>query len=373
VAQVLSYHQPTPGSNYFNSTKASAADLEEEFTNRLKESGSRITSRTIKHASKTFEEIISQDVHFGTLLNKIKKAYDAYIRSKWGDLQSEDECPSYEELEAKVKNLEGTVKDKNGAISKLEKDFSALRNEMEKIYLEEKATKDSIIHDLKVRIDVLSKQLTEVKKENDELKRTLKESSFNNESKKDIEIQNLVHDNTILNEEWIRLRNECDYLIMKENKLRYFYDTLNSAVYPMQEIYENTMKNIPTTRFYEFLEAQNNAQHQYGANDHMNYAPYGHVSQDNYHLNEPYNPDEDPSKSHSEQEPIKKSEISFWSSDSYEPLPVKEVLIKPKPEIIPSLCLDNLPEYETSSEEDEQEYKNVPYQKGYNYIDNFYK
>ena len=334
----------------------------------MKESGTKITSRTIKHASKTFEEIISQDVHFGTLLHKIKKAYDTYIRSKWGELQSDNEWPSYEELETKIKALEGVLKDKNAIISKLEKDFITMRNEKDKMFLEEKTTKDSIIHDLKGRIDSLNKQVTDIKKENDELKKIVSDYSLDKENDKDVEIQNLIHDNTILNEEWIRLRNQWDYLIMKENKLRYFYDTLNSAVYPMQEIYDNTMKNIPTTRFYEFLESQNQAPHPY------NYPNGQYMNSEMGHMynNGQYPPEMPSSKNHSEPEPIKKSEISFSSQDSYEPLPVNEIKIPPKPNNIPTLCFDNLPEYETSSEEDDQD-NNVQYQNGYNYIDNFYK
>lgn len=202
MAQILTHKQPSPGNMYFSSTsKSTAADLDEEFTNRMKETGPGITSRSIKYVSKTFDEIISQDLHFGTLLHKVKKAYDTYIKSKCGELQSDNECPSYEELEAKIKNLEGILKEKNMIISKLEKDFISTINEKDKMYMEEKNTKDSIIHDLKGRIDALNKQVTETKKENDELKKTLNEYSGDRENEKDIEIQNLIHDNTILNDE----------------------------------------------------------------------------------------------------------------------------------------------------------------------------
>lgn len=204
VAQILNHHRPSPGNMYFSSKKASAADLEQEFTNRMKDSGSKITSRIIHHASKTFDEIISQDANFGTLLYKIKKAYDAYIRKKCGDLQSEEECPTYQELQAKVKNLEGALQDKNSVISKLEKEFLEMRSQVERS-IEEKATKDSIIHDLKARIDVLNKQLTEVKKENDELRRFRGDGDMD---EKDDQIRKLIHDNTILNDECIRLRDE---------------------------------------------------------------------------------------------------------------------------------------------------------------------
>ena len=70
-----------------------------------------------------------------------------------------------------------------------------MRTDMEKAYQEERKTKDSIIHDLKSRIDSLNRQLTESKKENEELK------DSKGVAEKDQEIRNLIHDNTILNDE----------------------------------------------------------------------------------------------------------------------------------------------------------------------------
>jgi hypothetical protein len=47
--------------------------------------------------------------------------------------------------------------------------------------------------------------------------------------------------------------------------------------------------------------------------------------------------------------------FSFYSDDSYEPLPCgpDACVTRKKPPIVPSLNLDNLPEYETSSDEEE--------------------
>lgn len=47
--------------------------------------------------------------------------------------------------------------------------------------------------------------------------------------------------------------------------------------------------------------------------------------------------------------------FSFYSDDSYEPLPCGPDMatIKKKPPIVPPLDLANLPEYETSSDEEE--------------------
>ena len=155
---------------------------------------------------------------------------------------------------------------------------------------------------------------------------------------------------------------------MKENKLKYFYETLNNAVYPVQELYDNTVKNIPTMRFYEFMENQNNQPPPgYFQNQHPNAPPQG-FSNNQF-------PPVDPQKHHSETIPIKKSDISFHSDDSYEDLPRKEVKIPKKPSNIPELCFDGLPEYETSSEEDNEQpqYQEATYQNGYDYINNFYK
>jgi chaperonin cofactor prefoldin len=347
------------------------ANLEEEFTNRMKEEGTDVTSRTIKHVSKTFDEIISQDVHFGTLLHKIKKAYEAYIRKKWGDLQSEEENPSYEELETKIKALEGNIKDKNSIIKKMESDFRTIRNEMENKFFEEKATKDQIIHDLKARIDELWKQVSSIKKENEDLKQR-----FNSEEEheKDIEIQNLIHDNTILNEEWIRLKDKWDYLMMKEEKLRYFYETLNSAVLPVQGIYENTVKNIPTERFYEFMGNQKHNK-SFPPNKHVDgyyendseWMKYYEDSQD--HIKKNYNPDYDHTDT---KEEFTKSNIPFDPEESFDDLNLPKVEPMSKPPNVPPLNLGDLPEYETSSDEEDGNGQ-VNYQNGYNYIDKFYK
>mmetsp|Transcript_22173 Transcript_22173/g.21964 ORF Transcript_22173/g.21964 Transcript_22173/m.21964 type:complete len:124 (+) Transcript_22173:1269-1640(+) len=122
----------------------------------------------------------------------------------------------------------------------------------------------------------------------------------------------------------MRLKDQCDYLMMKENKLKYFYDTLNSAVYPVQELYDNTIKNIPTTRFYEFLESQNKE----GNNQLPPNLPGG---QGGPYM--PFPPEGGHAKQEPEQEPepIKKSEYSFHLEDSYEDLPRKEVKDPSKP------------------------------------------
>lgn len=177
--------------------------------------------------------------------------------------------------------------------------------------------------------------------ENQELRIQIDE---NTDEQKDIEIQNLIHDNTILNEECIRLREECEYLAMKENKLRYFYDTLNSTMYPIQEIYENTFKNIPTTRFYEFLESQNKAPNEIMFDNNLH----------DYHNQGLYN--------QQPVEPIKKSDYSFDSDFSYEPLVVPNIKNKPRPSNVPELNFEGLPEYETSSdEEDDNQHQNMQY------------
>lgn len=97
-------------------------------------------------------------------------------------------------MASKVHYYEESLRDKNNVIKKLEKELLNLKTDMEKAYVEEKKTKDSIIHDLKARIDSLTKQNGELKRENQELK-------DKDDDDREQEIRNLIHDNTILNEE----------------------------------------------------------------------------------------------------------------------------------------------------------------------------
>jgi hypothetical protein len=77
--------------------------------------------------------------------------------------------------------------------------------------------------------------------------------------------------------------------------------------------------------------------------------------------------------------------FSFYSDDSFEPINCgpDACTLRKKPVIVPPLNLDNLPEYETSSEEEggeeeEQASSNAnnmnpnEYQKSIKYIENYY-
>lgn len=80
--------------------------------------------------------------------------------------------------------------------------------------------------------------------------------------------------------------------------------------------------------------------------------------------------------------------FSFYSDDSYEPIDDGPDLakVKKKPSFIPSLNLNNLPEYESSSDEEDQDptktqeadpqaHRNMnqqDYQESMKYIENFY-
>ena len=72
--------------------------------------------------------------------------------------------------------------------------------------------------------------------------------------------------------------------------------------------------------------------------------------------------------------------FSFYSDDSYEPIQPNPDLAKrseKKPPVIPSLNLDNLPEYESSSDEEEANQNDqhnavANYEQSMKYIENFY-
>jgi len=49
------------------------------------------------------------------------------------------------------------------------------------------------------------------------------------------------------------LKAEVDYGKQKENKLMYLFFMLHQKGYPVNEIYDEKIKNIPTNRFMEYI------------------------------------------------------------------------------------------------------------------------
>ncbi len=145
-----------------------------------------------------------------------------------------------------------------------------------------------------------------------------------------------------------RLTKKLDHHKNKESKFLYLLFTLQNRGFPVNEIYEQEVKDIPTARFAEMQ------------NEQM----------------------------------MEKSSlmISFYSDDSYELIEPK---VEPKndkrPKGVPALDLLSIPDYQTSSDEDEEGVANeqeqlfklnaeahVPqmdtqaYQQSMDYIENFY-
>lgn len=50
------------------------------------------------------------------------------------------------------------------------------------------------------------------------------------------------------------LKAEADYGKQKENKLMYLFFLLHQKGYPVNELYEEKIKNIPTNWFMEYIQ-----------------------------------------------------------------------------------------------------------------------
>lgn len=126
----------------------------------------------------------------------------------------------------------------------------------------------------------------------------------------------------------------------------YLVYILQNKGFPVNEIFDTEVKSIPTMRFQEFLDSNPEIEEQ-------------------MHGEEP------------DKEDIKNL-FSFRSDDSYERLTTGPILVKKRPNFVPKLNLVGLPEYESSSdEEDNAPSKQVQgnhanYQESLKYIENFY-
>ena len=112
-----------------------------------------------------------------------------------------------------------------------------------------------------------------------------------------------------------KMEKRIQYHKNKENKFLFFLFTLQNKGIPVNELYEKEgIKDIATSRFADIMAEDQQAQ-QNNQSSMM---------------------------------------FSFYSDDSYEPLNCGPDMctIKKKPAFVPSLNLENLPAYETSSEED---------------------
>ena len=112
---------------------------------------------------------------------------------------------------------------------------------------------------------------------------------------------------------------ELQYLRLREKKIMYLVHLLQGKGYPVTQVFEKHVKPINTLRFEQFL-----------------------ISQEQERAKE------------EELEKEAANQFSFNVSDSYELLVDGPALKPQKPGQIPNLCFNALPDYITSSEEDDE-------------------
>ena len=133
------------------------------------------------------------------------------------------------------------------------------------------------------------------------------------------EVSYLYNKNGKLEQEMFNMDQEIAYLKLREKKIMYLVHLMQGRGYPVTQVFEKHVKPINTLRFEEFLLQQE--------------------------------------KEAAKEEELEKeaaNQFSFNVSDSYELLVDGPALKPQKPGVIPDLCLNGLPEYVTSSEEDDE-------------------
>ena len=66
-------------------------------------------------------------------------------------------------------------------------------------------------------------------------------------------MQQLLSQNQELNEGIAMLQDEVHYLKLREKKIMYLVHLLQQKGYPVTQIFEQQIKQVPTLRFDEFL------------------------------------------------------------------------------------------------------------------------
>ncbi len=164
------------------------------------------------------------------------------------------------------------------------------------------------------------------------------------------EVNALVEQNNEMSEALTIMQEEVTYLKLREKKIMYLVHVMQGKGYPVTQIFEQQVKPIDTMRFEEFLIQKEKDQQM---EDELN----------------------------------AQVDFSFYSDDSFEPIISGPQMRPQKPHFVPMLNLDGLPEYVSSSEEDQTSEKEtdqapmqqkLPQQESYyeesmKYIDHYYK
>lgn len=128
------------------------------------------------------------------------------------------------------------------------------------------------------------------------------------------DVNTLVQQNFELNQGLNQLNDEVLYLKLREKKLKYLIHLLHERGYPVHAVFNKQVQPIETLRFEEFLMQK-------------------------------------------EQEAAREAELdaqnqfSFNESDSYDLMTTGPALRPEKPDLVPELNFEGLPEYITTSEE----------------------
>ena len=136
------------------------------------------------------------------------------------------------------------------------------------------------------------------------------------------DMNKLVQSNKELTRACEGYEDEIQYLKFREKKIMYLVHLLQNKGYPVQNIYEKELKQVPTMRIQEFLEEKER--------EHQEQEFGGPELDEKYYF-------------------------SFHTDDSFEPIDDGPMLRPIKPDFVPMLDLNGLPEYETTSSDEEEE------------------
>lgn len=200
------------------------------------------------------------------------------------------------ELIEKIGQLSNDLEQKEFLIQELKRDFEKQRNFQTTQSLQQ--------HSPSLHLNKKSSILSGSRRDSVNMNLTRSSQDYNA----------LVDQNNELNDALVIMQDEVTYLKLREKKIMYLVHLMQGKGYPITQIFEQQVKPIDTLRFDEFLNQKEIEQQR---EDELN----------------------------------AQVDFSFRSDDSFELLVVGPQMKPRKPDCIPLLNFEGLPEYVTSSEE----------------------
>lgn len=267
-------------------------------------------------ADETIKKLAKMATQYSSVLNKIRDCYNNCIKTAIADSEGKskkikDIKKELSEVNKKEKEFEKALEIKDKALQEANKEISKLKKSKKEVDR---------------RYEELEEYTNEVKKKSDQF------LGKYDQQKVLKEIKDLIKENEDIKCIARELKSEIEYGKQRENKLMYFLFLMQQKNYPVFEIFEDNIKDLPTSRFSTNLDDKFKEIY---IEQKKKMKSLGLIGDYDIACSE---------RAHKMRKLDQETEISFMTEESYEPINSGPAPRLNKPKIVPALNFNKMKE-----------------------------